>query len=148
MLDVIENAQNRWKRQAELARVTLATGTDESTTSRTSCTELSKIVEPILDNAVRPTPPDGSAEITLRIDARSPDALVVSFTNSGDAIPANLAPHVFDAWVSSRDASVAGGLGLWLARETARDLGGDVTLVDDSPHTTTFRVGLPVTTNG
>ncbi|MEO7423061.1 MAG: ATP-binding protein, partial [Ornithinibacter sp.] len=55
-----------------------------------------------------------------------------------------IAPHVFDAWVSSRDASVAGGLGLWLAREAARDVGGDITLVDTEGHTTTFRIHLPI----
>ena len=69
---------------------------------------------------------------------------MVSISNTGDPIAPDLAAHVFDAWVSSRDASVAGGLGLWLARETARDLGGDITLVHDGPHTTTFQVELPI----
>jgi sensor histidine kinase regulating citrate/malate metabolism len=50
---------------------------------------------------------------------------------------------MFDAWVSSRDASEAGGLGLWLARETARDVGGDVTLKQSTAAGTTFRIVLP-----
>jgi nitrogen-specific signal transduction histidine kinase len=69
----------------------------------------------------------------------------VVITNQGDPIAASLAPHVFDAWVSTRDASVAGGLGLWLSREMARDLGGDVELVPSDPTdaATTFQVRLP-----
>jgi nitrogen-specific signal transduction histidine kinase len=68
---------------------------------------------------------------------------VVDLSNPGDGVPADIESHLFDAWVSSRDASTAGGLGLWLARETARDLGGDVTLVTAGPPTTTFRIVLP-----
>jgi nitrogen-specific signal transduction histidine kinase len=71
--------------------------------------------------------------------------LNIDVANTGDPVPADLAPYVFDAWVSTRDASIAGGLGLWLARETARDLGGDVTMVADAPHTT-FRIVLPAVT--
>jgi nitrogen-specific signal transduction histidine kinase len=66
----------------------------------------------------------------------------IGITNTGDRVPAELVPHLFDAWVSSRDASIAGGLGLWLARETARDLGGDVTYIEDAP-LTAFRIVLP-----
>jgi nitrogen-specific signal transduction histidine kinase len=69
--------------------------------------------------------------------------MTVHVTNTGGGIPRELAPQIFDAWVSGRDASEAGGLGLWLARETARDAGGDVTLVDPAPGRTTFRVVLP-----
>ena len=36
------------------------------------------------------------------------------------------------------------GLGLWLARESARAAGGDVLLVDDRPGSTTFRARLPL----
>ena len=69
--------------------------------------------------------------------------ITVDVTNTGPGIPTELVPQIFDAWVSGRDASVAGGLGLWLARETARDAGGEVTLADPAPGRVTFRVVLP-----
>ena len=78
------------------------------------------------------------------VDVRQAAAwIAVDVTNSGAGIPGELAPQIFDAWVSDRDASEAGGLGLWLSRETARDTGGDVTLIDPAPGHTTFRVVLP-----
>jgi signal transduction histidine kinase len=72
------------------------------------------------------------------------ELLVTDVVNTGVGVPADVSPRIFDAWVSSRDATQAGGLGLWLARETARDLGGDVTLLDGDPGTTTFRVSAPL----
>ncbi|MBA2699976.1 MAG: HAMP domain-containing protein [Nocardioidaceae bacterium] len=147
VLDVLTAAEGRWQRQAELSRVNLSVRTDGGITPTTRCAELVEIVEPILDNAVRHTPAGGAVDIDLQIDGRPVTSLVVCVSNTGEPIPADIAPHLFDAWVSSRDATVAGGLGLWLARETARDLGGDVTVVHDGPHTTTFRVRLPIITD-
>ncbi len=144
VLAVLAAAGGRWQRQAELAQVTLSVNTSGTITPTTACTELEEILEPILDNAVRHTPAGGAVDIDLHLEAPGRPMLVVRVSNTGEPIPVALANHVFDAWVSSRDASVAGGLGLWLARETARDVGGDITLVPAGPHTTTFRVRLPL----
>ena len=116
---------------------------DPEVTPQTRCAEVADIIEPILDNAVRYTPPGGDIDIRIRLDTRPAATLVVDISNTGDPISDDLAQNLFEAWVSERDASVAGGLGLWLARETARDLKGDVTLVDDGTHPTTIRVKLP-----
>ncbi len=146
VLDVLTDAQDRWQRQAALSQVTLLIGIPADVTPTTTCTGLAEIIEPILDNALRHTPAGGAVDIDLKVNGRPATSLGVTVSNTGNAIPADIAPHVFDAWVSSRDASVAGGLGLWLAREAARDLGGDITLLDDGRHTTTFRIQLPIDT--
>ena len=143
VLHVLGETSSRWHRQASLATVTLNLRVAEQITAQMRCAELAEIVDPILDNAVRHTPAGGSIEIDVRLDGHSGSTLLVSISNTGELIAPDLAPHVFDAWVSSRDATVAGGLGLWFARETARDLGGDVILVEDSDFTT-FGISLPV----
>lgn len=143
VLDVLGEASSRWHRQAALAGVTLTLRIEESITPATRCAELAEIVDPIIDNAVRHTPLAGCVDVDVRLDGASHSMLQVTVANTGEPVPDELAPHVFDAWVSSRDATVAGGLGLWLARESARDLGGDVTLVTRSSPTT-FRVRLSV----
>ncbi|MGA8980128.1 MAG: HAMP domain-containing sensor histidine kinase [Pedococcus sp.] len=144
VLAVLAAAKGRWARQAELSGLHLAVHASTAITPTTRCAELAEIVEPILENAVRHTPSGGTVDIDLQVEGQPAAALVVRVSNTGEPISVELAPHVFDAWVSSRDASVAGGLGLWLARETARDVGGDVILDRDGPHPTTFRVRLPV----
>lgn len=144
--DALARAGNRWHRQASLNDIALDLHVDEHLSSTARCTELIEIVEPIIDNAIRHTLASGSILIDVRLAAKTDaDVLVVSVSNDGEPIASDLAAHVFDAWVSTRDASIAGGLGLWLARETARDLGGDVELsAEGAAQVTTFRVRLPV----
>jgi signal transduction histidine kinase len=138
--DVLVEAGARWTRQAGLGGLDFSLDIDDAIRSDTRCAELVEIVEPIIDNAVRHAPPGGSIDLVATRDGTT---VVVSISNTGEHITVDLVPHLFDAWVSSRDASVAGGLGLWLARESARDLGGDVVYVDSAARTT-FRVRLPI----
>ena len=139
----LADASTRWHRQAELAHVAFSLSVNEQISADAQCVELVAITEAIVDNAVRHTPTGGSVEVEARLEAGTPDVLVVTVTNTGEPIAPELIPHLFGAWASTRDASVAGGLGLWLARETARDLGGDVSHVADATFTV-FRVRLPV----
>ncbi len=139
----LETAVVRWNRQAELCGITLSLRIDSLIRPEVRCAELVEIVEPIFDNATRHTDSGGTIDIHATLESASPARGVVDISNTGPAVPADLAPHVFDAWVSTRDASMAGGLGLWLARETARETGGDVLLVQGAAPTT-FRVILPV----
>ncbi len=136
-------AEVRWRRQAALRDVALDVRFSPDFPDHLSCHLLLDVAEPVFENAVRNTTEGGAIQVDVRLETGVRPGLVVDVTNAGAPIPANLAPHVFDAWVSGRDASVAGGLGLWLARETSRDAGGDVILLDGAAGTTTFRIRLP-----
>lgn len=138
---VLDDASARWRRHADLDGIDLEVSFDQAITAETHCAELVDVVEPLVDNATRHTPSGG--EISVAVSLSGADVLV-DVSNTGDPVPPDIASQVFDAWVSSRDASTAGGLGLWLARETARDLGGDIMLHDRTLGRTSFRVRLPV----
>lgn len=140
VLQTVESSRARWQRQAELAGVALTATVGVEITRKDCCGPLDEVVQPVIDNAIRHAGRGGRVDLRVRRDR---GFLLVEVGNSGDPIPADLAPHVFDAWVSSRDASVAGGLGLWIARETSRELGGDVMLVNGR-HATTVRIQLPL----
>lgn len=143
VLEGITAASTRWHRQATLADVDLTIEVDEDIPPSARTAELVGILDPIIDNAIRHTPTRGHITIHVNLTAPAPGTLSVAVSNTGPLISPELVPHLFDAWVSGRDASIAGGLGLWLARETARDLGGEVELLADSA-LTTFEVLLPV----
>lgn len=144
VLATLREALPRWQRQAGMGSVTLTMQIDERLPEQSRCAELVEIVDPVLDNAVRHTPPSGSISVEVRCDPAAPGSVRVDVTNTGSTVPPQLAPHIFDAWVSSRGGSAAGGLGLWLARETARDVGGELTLEPTGPQGTRFRLRLPV----
>jgi signal transduction histidine kinase len=137
----IHEAEPRWCRQAELADATFRLHMGDGITDHTRAGALIETIEPVLDNAFRLTPCGGVVRVDVRTDPAG--QVVVDVTNTGTPVPPGLADRMFDAWVSSRDASEAGGLGLWLARETARDVGGDVTLKQSTAAGTTFRIVLP-----
>lgn len=140
---LLDDTTPRWRRQARFARVDLLVLLPSTNRPRrVPGHDLIDILDPIIDNAIRHTPPSGN--IRIEVGPSPSDQLVVEVSNTGSSVPADLAPHIFDAWVSTRAGSEAGGLGLWVARETARDLGGDVLLVTGFPGSTRFRVSLPV----
>jgi two-component system nitrogen regulation sensor histidine kinase GlnL len=67
--------------------------------------------------------------------------LVISVTDNGPGIPDDIAPHMFDAFVSGKSGGT--GLGLSLVAKIVNDHGG-VVEVDTDAAGTTFRVLLPM----
>jgi signal transduction histidine kinase len=139
--EAFEQAAARWGRQADLAGVALVVHVAPELSGCAGDADVIDVVDPLADNAIRHSSPGGRVSVCVRVQH---ERLVTDVVNTGVGVPADVSPRIFDAWVSSRDATQAGGLGLWLARETARDLGGDVTLLDGDPGTTTFRVSAPL----
>lgn len=140
----LRQPSNSWRRQAELTGVELTVDLPRILDEAGTCVGLIDVVEPLVDNALRHASAGGDVRVGVSSRTEgSAEWVVVEVSNSGAPIDEAMAVQIFDAWVSTRDASEAGGLGLWISRETARDLGGDVTLIDGEPERTTFRVELP-----
>ncbi|MEU8122975.1 sensor histidine kinase [Spirillospora sp. NPDC049024] len=95
--------------------------------------DVTTVVGNLVDNAVeaarlgRRRP----ARVEVELLGDGPD-LHATVTDSGDGLPDGLREAVFDDGVSTRDTAAgrSRGLGLGLARRTARARGGDVTFVD------------------
>jgi two-component system CitB family sensor kinase len=86
----------------------------------------------LLDNAVRAAATGARRPARVEVTLVSDDAdLVVHVRDTGDGVPADAAESVFDhGWTSRSDEAAGHGLGLALARHTARATGGDIVLVD------------------
>jgi signal transduction histidine kinase len=105
--------------------------------------QLAQVLSNLLQNAVRYTPVGGRIEV--RAEQRPADILV-SVTNTGDGIPSEDLPHVFERFYrveKSRDRARGGaGIGLAIVRQLVEAAGGSVGAQSDDGRTT-FWFSLP-----
>ncbi|MGW8888719.1 ATP-binding protein [Streptomyces sp. NPDC055749] len=125
--------------------------------------QLRQVLGNLLANADRHTPP--SAQITIRLGSRRPDALgpavaaagtlllpdrpaaVLEVADTGPGVPSGHAPYVFERLYRADPARTGGGagLGLSIAAAIVEAHGGRMDLAAQSPGTgATFRVVLPL----
>ena len=104
---------------------------------------LAQVLANLLQNASRYTPAGGRASV--RAEPRRPQVLV-SITNSGDGIPVEDLPHVFERFYrveKSRDAARGGaGIGLAIVKQLVEASGGKVG-ADSTHQSTRFWFSLP-----
>lgn len=82
-----------------------------------SAAELRVLLDNLIDNAVRYTPPGGTVDISLR---RKEDGAVIEVTDSGIGIPPGAEKRIFDRFFRAAPADIEGtGLGLAIARRIA-----------------------------
>lgn len=95
----------------------------------------------LIDNAIKYTQ---HGAITVSAEARSGNGLVVSIRDTGGGIAPEHLPHIFDRFyrVDESRSTEGIGLGLAIARETARAHGGDITVESEVERETIFIVQL------
>lgn len=108
--------------------------------------KLRRLVGTLLDNAIKYAGEGGRIEVELLRDGGNARLLV---NNSGDPIPAEDLPHVFDRFYRvdksrGRDAGRSYGLGLAIASDVAKSHGGSLSATSSEASGTTFVATLPV----
>jgi signal transduction histidine kinase/HAMP domain-containing protein len=127
---------------AEVAGIDISARNDGVSTIVADPARVEQIVLILLDNAFRHTPPGGSVVVSARqtaVDAQ------IEVADTGDGIPADEQPFVFDRFYRgdpSREGRSA-GLGLAIARGLAEAHGGRIELVSAPGIGSTFTVHLP-----
>lgn len=99
----------------------------------------------LLDNAIKYTPTGGC--VTLCAESH-PDALEIAVVDTGEGIPAEALPHIFDRFYrvnQARDKRVRGsGLGLTLARSMIQANRGSIQVTSMAQRGSTFTIRLPL----
>ncbi len=108
---------------------------------------IGQVLANLLDNALRHTPGGGTVTITAAptSDRR---AVRLAVTDSGDGIPHEQLPHVFERFYRvdrARDRAHGGsGIGLAIAKAITEAHGGTITADSTAPgHGSTFTISLP-----
>lgn len=137
----VERLADRWSRQAAGAglRLEVRVEGDGAIDARL----LAAILDPLVENAIQHTPAPGRVQVGLVAKGGELTAEVI---NEGPGVPEPLRDRLFEPWVSGGGDTTARGLGLWLARESARAAGGELELAEPAAGRTTFRARLPLAT--
>ena len=110
---------------------------------------IGQVLGNLLDNALRHTPPGGTVTVTAEA-VTDPRSVQVRVADTGEGIPAEHLPHVFERFYRvdrARDRAHGGsGIGLAIAKALVEAHGGTITASSPGPgRGTTFTVTLPVT---
>jgi signal transduction histidine kinase len=102
------------------------------------------VVSILLDNAAKYTGPGGRVTVTT---GRRREAVVIEVIDTGQGIPDEDLPRLFDRFFRSEASRAAGeggfGLGLAIARTIVENMGGDISVRSRVGAGTTFTVELP-----
>jgi signal transduction histidine kinase len=108
---------------------------------------LGVLFENLIDNALKYNRKGGAVAVAGRLAAGE---AVVDVRDTGEGIPAEALPFLFDEFFRARPAGVArgSGLGLAICRRVAAESGGGIEVESRLGVGSTFRVRLPLATGG
>ena len=108
-------------------------------------TRISQVVGNLLDNAVRHTPTGGRVTVAVAVGQSMAS---VTVADSGEGIPADVLPFVFDRFYRadpSRSRATGGaGLGLTIARKLIEAHGGSIRVESEAGRGASFTFDLPL----
>jgi len=105
--------------------------------------QLQQVLLNLIFNSTEAMHGGGQLSIVLAQETRgTANYAVLDVTDSGGGIPAELAPRIFDSFLSGRPGGT--GLGLAIARRILESHHGDIGLVSTGPTGTTMRFRLPL----
>ncbi|MGH8212003.1 MAG: sensor histidine kinase, partial [Rhodanobacteraceae bacterium] len=105
--------------------------------------ECARVLDNLIDNALRHTPVGGHVEIALEVDHPNDD-LRLCVHDSGEGIPSHQLQRIFDPFVQVGDRHGTAGLGLTLTREIVERHGGRIEVRSAPNEGTSFCIHLPL----
>jgi C4-dicarboxylate-specific signal transduction histidine kinase len=105
---------------------------------------LGQVILSLLQNGLEaslPLHPDGQAPLAIAAAATESE-VQISVSDDGVGVPAEIAPHLFEEFVTSKDGESGRGLGLSISRQIIAAMGGSIEF-DSAPGKTVFTVRVP-----
>ncbi len=105
-----------------------------------------QIFQNLIDNAIKYSSHPGTLDITTKLAPR--DMIEIAFKDNGIGVPKNEQSKLFGRFYratnTSKTASSGSGLGLYIVKSLAQQLGGDIRFESEEEIGTTFFVTLPL----
>jgi two-component system phosphate regulon sensor histidine kinase PhoR len=131
--------------RAAAKSIDLAVRKQADVTVLSDAERLRRILENLVDNAVKYTPEGGSVEVTVQ--ERAGGGARIEVRDTGPGIPAEHLPRIFERFYrvdKSRSRELGGtGLGLSIVKHLAESLGASVSVLSEVGAGTCFAIDLP-----
>lgn len=142
---LLHTMEEKFALQARQTGVTLQVRAAELPAIPSDGDRLAQVLTNLIDNALRHTPPGGLVTISATLE---PNALNVSVSDTGDGIPSNALPHIFERFYQADPSRSGGkdrgaGLGLAIAQEIVLAHGGTLHAESEPGKGSTFTLSLP-----
>ena len=105
--------------------------------------EMMQVISNLIANAIYAMPTGGVLSIAVN-DAE--DGVVLSITDTGVGIPAEVMPRIFEAFFTTGN-TIGTGIGLFVARKFVEGHGGKIEVqssIDPESHGTKITISLPL----
>jgi signal transduction histidine kinase len=120
---LVEDTVGSFRSQAQSAGVSLTTEVADTLPSvEVDPARIRQVISNLLSNAIRHTPSGGSVKVAVN---SASDQVTLTVTDTGEGIPPELLPHVFERFVKSPN-SKGSGLGLAIAHDIIVAHGGSI----------------------
>ncbi len=145
LAEIVSSCVRDARTAARARRVELSFAAQPGLTVLADSRLLSRLIQNLLDNALKHTPDGGAVTVSARAAGSSVE---LSVKDTGDGIPPEALPRLFERFYQApRDRRIGAGLGLAFCREAAQAMGGDVVVAATSARGTemlvTFRSAGP-----
>jgi signal transduction histidine kinase len=104
--------------------------------------ELEEVFRHVINNALDAMN-KGGGTLTVRTRAET-DLLIVEIEDTGRGIPAEVLPHVFEPFYSTKEIGRGHGLGLSIAQSIMLNLGGDIEMQSEERKGTRVILKIPI----
>lgn len=140
LVDLVHEAMEAVQGAAERARVALELRCPAADPRLVvDPVRIGQILGNVLENSVRHTPPGSTITVTI---TDAPARVRCTVCDQGPGVRLELRDHIFERFGRGEHAGIA-GLGLYIARKTARLHGGELWVEDASPVGAAFVLELP-----
>jgi signal transduction histidine kinase len=120
---LVHDTVESFRPQAESAGLSLSTEiTPGMPTVEVDAARIRQVISNLLSNAIRHTPSGGSVKVGV---SSVSNRVTITVTDTGEGIPPDLLPHVFERFVKGPN-STGSGLGLAIAHDIIEAHGGTV----------------------
>ena len=150
--EIIQEAGETWAVVSKRKNVSLSYGCDTNLPKvMADARSIQRALMNLLSNAIKFTPEGGQIWIEARlVEGQQVDAgysyVVISVIDTGEGIPAQELPYIFDPYYQarSRTGSIGTGLGLAIVKRIAAAHGGNVSVRSQVGVGSAFSIVLPV----